>query len=186
MASNPKLPPTPAQTVGPYFGMALTPEGSSRLVPEGHPDAIAVSGKLTDGAGNPVKEGMIEIWQADADGRYPSQPLPMNDAFTGFGACHAGDDGNYEFITMKPGPVLAPGGGSQAPHINVAVNGLGILKPLRTRIYFSDEVEANAEDPVLQAVDKRRRALLVARVDGGQAMFDITLQGKNETPFFRV
>lgn len=166
--------------------MALTPEGSSRLVAEGHSDAITVSGTLTDGAGNPVKEGMIEIWQADADGRYPAQPLPVEDAFTGFGACHADDDGSYEFITMKPGPVPAPGGGSQAPHINVAVNGLGVLKPLRTRIYFSDEVEANAEDPVLQSVDEQRRALLVARVDGGQVTFDITLQGKNETPFFRV
>lgn len=180
-----KLPPTPAQTVGPYFGMALTPEGSSRLVPEPHPDAILISGTLTDGAGGPVKEGMIEIWQADPDGRYPDQPLPV-DGFTGLGTCHASDEGSYEFITLKPGPVPAPGGGNQAPHINVAVNGLGILKPLRTRIYFSDEPVANAEDPVLRSVDEERRALLVARVDGQKATFDIRLQGENETPFFEV
>jgi protocatechuate 3,4-dioxygenase, alpha subunit len=185
--SNPtKLPPTPAQTVGPYFGMALTPEGSSRLVPKDHPDAIVVSGKLTDGAGAPVKEGMIEIWQAGTDGTYPDRSLPADDAFTGFGTCHAGDDGSYQFITLKPGPVPAPGGGNQAPHINIAVNGLGILKPLRTRIYFSDEAESNAEDPVLQSVDEERRALLIALFDGQKATFDITLQGENETPFFKV
>lgn len=181
-----KLPPTPAQTVGPYFGMALTPEGASRLVPADHPDAIVISGNLTDGAGSPVKEGMIEIWQAGADGRYPGQPLGVDDSFTGFGTCHADDDGSYEFITLKPGPVPAPDGGSQAPHINVAVNGLGILKPLRTRIYFSDEAVANAADPVLQNVDEERRGLLVARVDGQKVTFDITLQGENETPFFEV
>ena len=181
-----KLAPTPAQTVGPYFGMALTPEGSSRLVPEDHPDAIVISGTLTDGAGSPIKEGMVEVWQADADGSYPDLPLPANDAFTGFGTCHAGDDGSYQFITLKPGPVPAPGGGNQAPHINLAVNGLGILKPLRTRIYFSDEAEANAEDPVLQSVDEERRALLVALFDGQKATFDVTLQGENETPFFKV
>lgn len=187
MDSNPaKLPPTPAQTVGPYFGMALTPEGSSRLVPEDHPDAILISGTLTDGAGSPVKEGMIEIWQAGADGKYPNQPLPADDAFTGFGTCHAADDGSYKFITLKPGPVPAPGGGNQAPHISLAVNGLGILKPLRTRIYFSDEAEANAKDPVLQGVEEERRALLVARVDGQKATFDITLQGERETPFFKA
>ncbi len=187
MDSDPtKLPPTPAQTVGPYFGMALTPEGSSRLVPDHHPDAIAISGRLTDGAGDPVKEGMIEIWQADPDGRYPDQPLPVDDAFTGFGTCHAADDGSYEFITLKPGPVPAPGGGNQAPHINVAINGLGILKPLRTRIYFSDETAANSEDPVLKSIDEERRALLVAQLEGQKATLDIRLQGENETPFFKV
>jgi len=184
-SNSTKLPPTPAQTVGPYFGLALTPEGSSRLVPEHHPDAIVISGTLNDGAGRPVKEGMIEIWQADADGRYPDQPLPA-DGFTGLGTCHAADDGSYEFITLKPGPVPAPGRGNQAPHINVAINGLGILKPLRTRIYFSDEPKANAEDLVLQSVDEKRRDLLIALLDGQKARFDIRLQGENETPFFMV
>ena len=171
--------------MGPYFGMALTPEGAAVLVPEDHPDAIVLSGTLTDGAGNPVKEGMIEIWQADEDGRYPDPSRPMQ-GFTGFGACHAGDDGSYVFVTLKPGRVPAPGGGSQAPHINVAVNGLGILKPLRTRIYFSDEKTANSDDPVLQTVHEDRRRLLIARVDGGKATFDIQLQGEDETPFFEM
>lgn len=181
-----ELPATPAQTVGPYFGLALTPAGSSHLVPEDHPQAISLGGRLTDGDGNPIKEGMIEIWQADADGRYPNVPLPGDGTFIGFGACHASDDGSYEFITLKPGAVPGVESATQAPHISVAVNGLGILKPLRTRIYFSDEERANAEDPVLMSVEENRRALLVGRVDGRKVTFDISLQGDSETPFFKV
>lgn len=178
-----RLAPTPAQTVGPYFGLALTPEGAAELVPSDRPDAIVLSGTITDGGGNPVKEAMVEIWQANADGVYP-EPAEAADAFTGFGACHVGDDGSYRFVTVKPGPVPAPGGGMQAPHISVAVNGLGILRPLRTRIYFSDE--DNSEDPVLEGIEETRRALLIARVEGSRVAFDISLQGENETPFFQV
>lgn len=178
--------PTPAQTVGPYFGMVLTPPESWRLVPEDHPDAIFISGRIIDGAGNPIKEGMVEIWQADAAGTYRQRPATADDPFIGFGACHAADDGSYEFVTLKPGRVPGPDGGRQAPHITVSVNGLGILKPLRTRIYFSDEEVANSEDPVFRSVDEDRRGLLIAAVDGKRATFDITLQGARETPFFQV
>jgi protocatechuate 3,4-dioxygenase alpha subunit len=166
--------------------MALTPEDASFLVPEDHPDAIVLSGTLTDGVGNPVKEGMIEIWQADENGQYPDRDRSTHRRFIGFGACHTGDDGSYAFVTVKPGSVLAPHRASQAPHINVAVNGLGILKPLRTRIYLSDEESANSDDPVLLTVDEDRRHLLIARVEGSKATFDIRLQGEAETPFFKV
>lgn len=179
-----RLAPTPAQTVGPYFGMALTPEGASRLVPEDHDNAITLSGRILDGHGKPVREGMIEIWQADADGRYADR-IRSGNSFTGFGSCHADDNGRYEFITVKPGAVPAPRG-MQAPHISVAVNGLGILKPLRTRVYFSDEERANSQDPVLQTVDEERRSTLIAKVEGINATFDIRLQGENETLFFRL
>lgn len=180
------LPATPLQTVGPYFGMALTPDDGSRLVAEDHPDAIFLTGRLTDGDANPVKQGMIEIWQADPAGAYSTHPLPADDLFPGFGVCHAAEDGSFEFVTLKPGRVPSPGGGSQAPHISFAVHGLGILKPLRSRIYFSDEGEANAEDSVLMSVEETRRPLLIALVDRQKATFDISLQGERETPFFQV
>jgi protocatechuate 3,4-dioxygenase alpha subunit len=166
--------------------MALTPEGSEELVPADHPNAIFLSGRLTDGAGNPVKEGMIEIWQANSDGLYSDEEPRGDDDFIGFGACHTDDNGDYEFITVRPGPVPAPDGGRQAPHISVTVNGLGILRPLRTRIYFSDEEEANSKDPVLLTVDEDRRPLLLAQVEGKRAIFDIRLQGEDETPFFAL
>lgn len=185
-ATPSELTPTPLQTVGPYFGLALTPNGSSHLVLEERPDSMTLSGRLTDGAGMPVKEGLIEIWQADGEGVYSDQDQADGDHFTGFGACHAGDDGAYEFITIKPGPVPAPGAGMQAPHISVAVHGLGILKPLHTRIYFSDEEKANAKDPILSDVAPERRPLLIARVEGRGAVFDISLQGMSETPFFAL
>lgn len=166
--------------------MALTPDDASRLVAGDHPAAIFLTGRLTDGEGNPVKQGMIEIWQADPEGVYPTHPLPANGLFPGFGVCHAADDGSYEFVTLKPGRVPSPGGGYQAPHISFAVHGLGILKPLRSRIYFSDEDEANSEDSVLMSVDETRRSLLIAFVDGQRATFDISLQGGFETPFFQL
>lgn len=183
------LPVTPSQTVGPFFGLALTPDGSSLLVSEDHPDAIVVSGTLYDGAGKGVPEGMLEMWQANPEGRYlhpedSREDLRLDDGFSGFGRCHTDDEGRYRFLTFKPGPVPAPGGGRQAPHLNVAIYGAGLLKPVRTRIYFSDEEEANAADPVLSSIDEERRALLVARLERGKAVLDIRLQGESETPFF--
>lgn len=175
---------TPSQTTGPYFGLSMTPEGLALLVPEGASDAIVVTGIVTDGEGKPVPEGMIEIWQADPDGSYDHDVAGEGAGFTGFGRCHTGDDGRYRFLTLKPGRVPAPGGGWQAPHINLAVFGAGLLKPLRTRLFFSDEGEANETDPVLATVGEERRPLLVAKVDGDTATFDICLQGEAETPFF--
>lgn len=175
---------TPSSTVGPYFGIALTTNELTRLVPEGTTGALVLTGTVTDGEGKPVPEAMIEIWQADAEGSYDSGPVGEENVFTGFGRCHTDDAGEYRFLTVKPGPVPAPERGIQAPHINVAVFGGGLLKPLRTRVYFDDEAEANADDPVLATVDDERRPLLMARVEEGTARFDIRFQGNDETPFF--
>jgi protocatechuate 3,4-dioxygenase, alpha subunit len=177
---------TPSQTVGPYFGIAMTPDHLARLVPEETPGSIILSGKVRDGGGKPVPEGMIEIWQADSAGSYRLAAIGEGRDFTGFGRCHTDDQGEYRFVTLKPGPVPAPGGGVQAPHVNMAIFGGGLLKPLRTRVYFSDEPEANASDPILLSVSEARRPLLVARVEGDTATLDIRLQGDDETPFFDV
>jgi len=177
-----RQPPTPSQTTGPYFGIALTPDGANELVARGTPGSLLVWGTLRDSAGDPVREGMLEIWQADREGRYPES----DSGFTGFGRCHADDDGRFEFRTVKPGGVPGPDGTMQAPHLNVAVYGAGLLKPVRTRVYFSDEEDANAADPVLSGVDQTRRRLLIAGVEGDQVRFDIKLQGDDETPFFDV
>ena len=204
-----RLPPTPSQTVGPYFGIALTPDSTDRYIPDGyprpialvgptrlvddrHPEAITLAGTVWDGAGQPVPEAMLEVWQADRYGRYhrpedQSEQASLDEGFLGFGRCHTTDEGRYEFLTVKPGRVPAVGGGMQAPHINLAIFGGGLLKPLRTRIYFSDEAEANAEDPTLASIDDgKRRSLLVAQIAGRIASFDIYLHSDSETPFFDV
>lgn len=177
---------TPSSTVGPYFGIALTPRGLSELVADDTAGAITFRGTVTDGVGKAVPEAMIEIWQADQRGDYGSTPLGENHGFTGFGRCHTDDEGNYSFRTVKPGAVPALEGDRQAPHINIAIFGGGLLKPLRTRAYFSDEAAANSVDPALAMVDEDRRGLLVAEVAGNIVTFDICLQGDLETPFFEV
>lgn len=176
------MPPTPAQTVGPYFGLI---EMSPSLVDEETSGAIVLTGTLRDGAGRPVSEGMLEVWQADATGSYRLAPVGDDD-FTGFGRCHTDNEGQFRFDTVKPGRVPDLGGGMQAPHINVTIFGAGLLKPVRTRVYFSDEAVANATDPVLATVPPDRRSLLVANVSGRTATIDLRLQGEDETPFFEM
>jgi protocatechuate 3,4-dioxygenase alpha subunit len=162
--------PTPSQTVGPFFGFALPWEGGAELAPGG----IEIHGVVTDGDGRRVPDALIEIWQAGADGRY-------RPGF-GFGRCPTGADGRYAFTTVKPGAVEG-----QAPHIAVSVLARGLLQRLVTRIYFPDEPEANAVDPVLQSVeDAQARAALVAAEDDDGLHFDIHLQGDHETAFFAV
>jgi protocatechuate 3,4-dioxygenase alpha subunit len=177
---------TPSSTVGPYFGIALTHEDLTCLVPEGSAGALVLTGTVTDGEGRPVPEAMIEVWQADEEGSYDADPVGDEEGFTGFGRCHTDAEGRYRFLTVKPGAVPSPGGGIQAPHISMAIFGGGLLKPLRTRVYFDDEPEANADDAVLATVDEERRLLLLARVEEGTAGFDIRLQGDGETPFFET
>jgi protocatechuate 3,4-dioxygenase, alpha subunit len=202
--------PTPSQTVGPYFHIGLPYEsvwgqreaaaqtrglgaadrpqtGGPRLAPDG----IRIGGRVFDGEGEVVDDAIVEIWQANAAGRYDHpeddrEDLPLTDGFRGFGRCGTDGDGRYEFATVKPGPVPHPDGGMQAPHIEVAVFARGLLKQVVTRIYFPDEAEANEADPVLASVDPDRRAALVAREDGDLLRFDIHLQGDRETPFFDV
>jgi protocatechuate 3,4-dioxygenase alpha subunit len=181
---------TPSQTVGPYLSMVLPWPDGPDVVPEGTPGAITITGRLTDGAGEPVPDGLIETWQADTQGRFahPVDPRgPAAPGFRGFGRCPTDADGRFWFRTLKPGPLPAGDGATEAPHIDVSVFARGMLNRLVTRIYFPDEGEANAADPVLAELDEAERAQLIARAEAdGTLRFDIALQGEAETPFFRL
>ncbi|MBV9338538.1 MAG: protocatechuate 3,4-dioxygenase subunit alpha [Solirubrobacterales bacterium] len=182
---------TPSQTVGPYFAIGLPFDVGPFAVPEGTPGAIHVTGTVYDGAGAPIPDFLLETWQADSEGRFvdmhgvggPSQL----DGFRGFARYGLEDgDGNYDILTVKPGAVPGLAGTTQAPHIDVSVFARGMLHRTVTRIYFADEVEANASDPVLARLPVERRSTLLAEpVDGGYR-FDIRFQGPHETVFFAV
>jgi protocatechuate 3,4-dioxygenase alpha subunit len=155
------------------------------------PDAIRIEGIVRDGAGEPLIDALVEVWQANRAGRYAHpedtrEELPLEEGFTGFGRCGTDADGRFAFVTVKPGRVPAPDGRPQAPHINVSVLARGLLKRLATRVYFPDEDDANGADPVLAAVDPARRSTLVAVADGEVLRFDVNLQGDAETVFFAV
>ena len=169
------LPRTPSQTVGPYFAFALATRPA--LVAADAPGAIRIEGRVLDGAGEPVPDGLVEIWQAGADGR--------REGNAGWGRCSTGPDGDYAFTTVKP-PRAVGDGDPQAPHVSALCFARGLLKPVLTRIYFGDEAEANAADPVLCAIaDAAERATLVARATGPATYrFDIRLQGEGQTVFF--
>ena len=180
-------PLTPAQTVGPFLSIGLAWPDGPDVVDPAAPGAIRIGGRLFDGQGEPVGDGMIETWQADPDGRFPPPGLPQaGDVFRGFGRCLTTAAGGWEIVTRKPGPLPA-GNGHEAPHIDVSVFARGLLHRLVTRIYFADEEGANAGDPVLAALpDEAARATLLARpVDGGYRI-DIHLQGPHETVFFAL
>jgi protocatechuate 3,4-dioxygenase alpha subunit len=182
---------TPSQTSGPYLEIGLIGGPiSNRLVDDSDPRALRVSGLLLDGAGEPVPDGMVEIWQANAAGRYahprdPREEVPLEDGFVGFGRSGTEDDGWFEFVTVKPGPVPMEDGRVQAPHLLVGVFARGLLKRLTTRMYFPGE-NANEADPTLAALDPAERVSLVAREDGETLRFDIRLQGEGQTTFFFV
>lgn len=172
---------TPSQTAGPYLSIGLLRQlVPTALVPPGDPAAIRLHGRLLDGAGEGVPDGMIEIWQADADGRYGAG------GFHGFGRSGTEDAGRFEFVTLKPGRVPWPEGGLQAPHLAVGVFARGLLKRVVTRLYFPDERDANEEDPVLSTLSSAQREPLVAVPDGDGLLFDIHLQGPSQTTFFAV
>jgi len=193
-----KLAQTPSQTVGPYFAYGLTPEqygyqltsiaGNHLAQDDIEGQRIRIEGRVFDGEGKPVNDAMIEIWQADAQGRYahPADPRHSNASFRGFGRFGTGTDPQNRFLfeTIKPGSV----DGKQAPHINVIVFMRGMLLHAFTRLYFSDEAAANARDPVLLTVPAERRQTLIARresVDGKTVYrFDVHMQGASETVFF--
>jgi protocatechuate 3,4-dioxygenase, alpha subunit len=183
---------TPSQTTGPYLTIGLLGGPiSSRLVDESDPRALRISGVLVDGAGDPVPDGLVEIWQANADGRYAHpaddrEEIPLESGFTGFGRSATADGGRFELVTVKPGRVPWVDGRLQAPHLLVGVFARGLLKRIATRMYFPDEEAANAEDPVLLALEPEERASLVARAEDGGLRFDIVLQGIGETTFFAV
>ena len=190
---------TPSQTVGPYLHIALTPRAygyafrevfTPVLADPGVPGTrIRIEGRIVDGDGRIVPDAMIEIWQADHQGRYAHPAdgrLLASNSFRGYGRCATGKDGGFRFDTVKPGAVPGPGGTTQAPHINVGIFARGILKRMFTRIYFAGD-PANASDPILALVPADRRETLMAKPDAaspGVYRFDIRLQGGSETVFF--
>jgi protocatechuate 3,4-dioxygenase, alpha subunit len=177
---------TPSQTVGPFLSLGLTWLEGHLVVPQGTPGAIRISGVLTDGAGAPVVDGLVETWQADADGRFdhPDDPRgATGSGFRGFGRCATDGEGRFEILTVKPGAI----GDGQAPHIDVTVLARGLLDRVVTRIYFPDEAAANAADPLLASLPPERSATLVAQEAGQDELrFDIRLQGDRETVFLSV
>ena len=204
---------TPSQTVGPFFHYGLPWKGGADLVgksdmgarpdlfgeehyllnlsaPSGTPtgEVIEIAGHVYDAAGEPIVDAMIEIWQANAAGRYASADdirtdVAIDPHFVGFGRASVDADGVYRFRTIRPGRVPGPGDTFQAPHIAVSVMGRGILKRLATRLYFGDG-EGNDSDPVLALIPPERRDTLIAHRRDGRWWFDIHLQGENETVFF--
>jgi protocatechuate 3,4-dioxygenase, alpha subunit len=182
---------TPSQTVGPFFTIGMTWEDGSEVVRAGTPGKILISGVVYDGAGEPIPDAVIETWQADADGRFPSEGDPrgaiQTDGFRGLGRSGTDEHGRYQIHTIKPGSLPVPGGGVEAPHIDVTVLARGLLARLVTRIYFPDEQTANELDPALSALPEGAdaRTLIAVAQDGGYR-FDIHLQGERETVFFAV
>ncbi len=182
---------TPSQTVGPYLHIALAwPDGPLIAGPE-VPGVIRIVGRVTDGAGAPVADGLVEVWQADPDGRFNHPDDPRGAAcyagFRGFGRCETGPDGEFWFQTLKPGALPAGDGRVEAPHMDVSIFARGLLLRLVTRLYFPDETAANASDPVLSGLAAADREALTARAQpDGSLRFDIRLQGDGETPFFAL
>jgi protocatechuate 3,4-dioxygenase, alpha subunit len=188
---------TPSQTVGPYLHIGLVPGDfgvrevfAAAVAQPGVPGThIRVEGRVVDGAGNVLPDAMLEIWQADSEGRYahPADGRPLaSNSFRGFGRVATDKDGGFAVQTVKPGRVPGPGGKLQAPHINVGIFARGILKRLFTRIYFAGD-PVNANDPILALVPADRRDTLLAKSDPakpGLYTFDIVLQGPHETVFF--
>jgi protocatechuate 3,4-dioxygenase, alpha subunit len=192
---------TPSQTVGPFFKYGLTPNGAyewndaftnNLVTSDASGDRIRVEGRVFDGDGQPVSDAMLEIWQADAQGRFSDpqdqRALP-NSTFKGFGRCGTDPNGVFVFDTIKPGTVPDPDGRPQAPHLLLAIFARGMLLQLYTRIYLDGEA-ANAADPVLAIVPSDRRSTLIAAREPGAGnaiyRFDIHLQGDNETVFFDI
>ena len=196
---------TPSQTGGPYVHIGLAPNFAgitgvypvdlgTRLVNDRtRGEHIAIEGQVYDGTGEPLRDCIVELWQADADGLYPSPAETRGAAdpnFAGWGRCPADQQsGLYRFETIKPGRVPTPGGGLQAPHINLWIVARGINLGLNTRLYFAEETEANRLDPILGRIEqKARRETLFAQRDPGGAVyrFDVHLQGPDETVFFDI
>lgn len=199
---------TPSQTAGPYVHIGLIPHqagfeifqhnfGNDLVGRKTRGERIVIEGRVLDGAGAPMRDALLEIWQANSEGRYhhpaDTQPKQLDDDFRGWG--RAGTDfrtGVFTFHTVKPGPAIGrKGARAMAPHVNVWIVARGINIGLNTRMYFSDEAAANAADPVLGLIeDERRRATLIAPRSSREGRtiytFDIRLHGDSETVFFDV
>ena len=165
---------TPAQTIGPFFHGALCRPGDAELAPRGAPGTFELTGKVSDGKGEPVGDALVELWCCD-------------ETSSAFGRAPTDAAGEFRFRVAKPRAIPGPGESVQAPLICVSLFARGLLHRLVTRIYFPDEAEANARDPLLGAIEPARRELLVARAVGSRALrFEIVLQGSGETPFLDV
>jgi protocatechuate 3,4-dioxygenase alpha subunit len=194
---------TPSQTAGPYVHIGCTPNfceitgvyendlGISMVNDKTLGERITLRGRVFDGTGTPLRDALLEIWQADSKGLYnsPSELRGTADPnFTGWGRCPTDmETAEYRFETVKPGQVPFKDGRLMAPHVTVWIVARGINIGLQTRIYFDDEKEANDKDPILQRIEHRNRiATLIAKRDGSSYVFDIYLQGDRETIFFDV
>lgn len=196
---------TPSQTAGPYVHIGLAPGAAGFDIyarelgwdiagPNAKGERIRVEGIVIDGTGSPIKDVLLEAWQANADGVYPHPETAgeVEDGFRGWGRVITDfETGEWAFDTIKPGPVMGRDGQMMAPHINLWVVARGINLGLNTRIYFADEEAANAADPVLTLIEwERRRATLIAARSDRDGVpvyrFDIRLQGQDETVFFDI
>ncbi|RWC76307.1 MAG: protocatechuate 3,4-dioxygenase subunit alpha [Mesorhizobium sp.] len=192
---------SPSQTAGPYVHIGLTPNfcgiggvyeddlGSAMVNERTKGERIELRIRVLDGTGTPLKDALIEIWQADADGLYNSSAEMRGAAdpnFFGWGRCPTDmETGLCSFETIKPGRVPFRDGRLMAPHITLWIVARGINLGLHTRLYFSDEEEANGEDPILARIEHRVRvSTLIAEREGDAYIFDIHLQGEKETVFF--
>ena len=180
---------TPSATVGPYLAIGLTWADGVWAAAEGTPGGCWIRGRVVDGAGAVVPDAMVETWQADPDGGFPSPDDPRGAAsypgFRGYARAQT-STGEFAVYTLKPGRLPDGEGGLQAPHIDVSLFARGLLDRVVTRIYFADEADANAEDAVLQTVPADRRDTLLATPTAVGYRFDIDLQGDRETVFFAV
>ncbi len=185
------LPLTPSQTVGPFFAILVPEQGRLTLVADDTPGRrIVIEGAVRDGAGRPVPDALIEIWQANAAGwcNHPEDTRSEgpDPTFDGFCRVHTDAEGCFSIETIKPGPVPGPDGRRQAPHLVVGLFARGLLTRLVTRIYFDDD-PSNALDPILARIPPDRRSTLVApRREPGRYDHAIVLQGPGETVFFDV
>jgi protocatechuate 3,4-dioxygenase alpha subunit len=174
--------PTPGQTVGPFFGFGLPYPGDAELVPPGSPGSVQLTGRVLDGAGLPVPDALLEIWQADPQGTVVQVPGSLRRdgwTFTGFGRCGTDAAGRYSFTTVLPRPT-APG---RRPFFAITLFARGLLDRLFTRAYLPADDSELAADPLLATVPAPRRRTLVIEADGPRLEFDIRLQGEDETVF---
>ncbi|MEX2654097.1 MAG: protocatechuate 3,4-dioxygenase subunit alpha [Acidimicrobiia bacterium] len=190
-----KLGQTPSQTLGPFFAMRIATGGENILpVPDGA-ERVVISGRIFDGDGIHVEDALVETWQANPAGRYRHpddiSDRSLDEDFTGFARAKTEfETGVYRVETVKPGRVPDPEGEPQSPHISMIIQARGMLNPLFTRLYFSDEPDANDHDMVLASVPAERRSTLIAQLVSGsdpkEYRFDVRLQGDGETVFFDV
>ena len=182
---------TPSQTVGPYLSIGLTWPDGPYVVPEDTPGAFWIRGRLLDGAGEPVPDGMVETWQCDPDGRFDhpddarGAAAPSVPGFRGFSRCGTDAEGRWALLTVRPGRLPDGDGGLQAPHLDVSVFARGLLDRVVTRIYFDGD-PGNADDPVLALAGPRAGALLARQTVDGTWRFDIHLRGDDESVFFVI